>query len=83
MRVPPSGTSRSRRRDEDDYEDDRGGRRAPDVTSIHKALFSERKSSASSTLPFASGSAPGSATRQKFTVVMPKGQGGRSGNRRR
>ena len=82
MRVPPSGTSRNRRRDDDDYEEDRGTRRAPDLSSIHKALFSERKSSVPSTLPFGSGSAPGSTTRQKFTVVMPKGQG-RSGNRRR
>jgi len=79
-RLPPSD-SRSRRRVEDDYEDERESRGRPDLTSIHKALFSERKSSAPSSMPFASSSTSSSgASRQKFTVVMPKG---RPGNRRR
>ena len=79
-RLPPNESSRNRRRVEDDYEDERGARGTPDLTSIHKALFSERKSSAPSSMPFASASGSSSRAdrteRQKFTVVMPKGRPG-------
>lgn len=67
----------SRREDSDS----RGA--APDISSIHKALFNERRS-ATGSLPFAS-SGGGShrslsamaSSNQKFTVVMPPGGGRR------
>ena len=70
----------SRREDYDDRGDN--SRRLPDVSSIHKALFSERRS-APGALPFASGSTQGASSRStNFTVSMPpqrKNTGGGSG----
>ena len=57
--------------------DSRGS--APDISSIHKALFNERRS-ATGSLPFASsggGSHRSLSSHQKFTVVMPPGGGRR------